>query len=70
VDSAALDPHWLGRVIDDRFVQDIVATGIDPCGENGEYHSFAFEGPFFRQPVSWRLGERRSDGRFAQVDLV
>ena len=70
VDSSALDPEWLGRVIDDQFVRDIVATGIDPCGENGEYHSFAFEGPFFSRPVSWRLGDRRSDGRFAQVDLI
>lgn len=70
VDSSALDPEWLGRVIDDQFVRDIAATGIDPCGENGEYHSFAFAGPFFTRPVRWRLGERRNDGRFAQVDLI
>jgi uncharacterized protein (TIGR00290 family) len=68
VDSAALDPSWLGRVIDERFVRDVAAAGIDSCGENGEYHSFA--GPFFAHPVPWRLGERRSDGRFAQVDLT
>jgi uncharacterized protein (TIGR00290 family) len=70
VDSTALDPSWLGRVIDDGFVRDIASLAIDPCGENGEYHSFAFAGPFFAQPVPWALGERRSDGRFAQVDLV
>jgi uncharacterized protein (TIGR00290 family) len=70
VDSKTLDPRWLGRIIDDQFVHDIVATGIDPCGENGEYHSFAFAGPFFAQRVSWTLGERRNDGRFAQVDLI
>lgn len=70
VDSNALDPRWLGRVIDDQFVEDIVDAGIDPCGENGEYHSFAYAGPFFTQPVQWHLGERRNDGRFAQVDLV
>ena len=70
IDSAALDPRWLGRVIDHEFVRDIVATGIDPCGENGEYHSFAFAGPFFTRPLPWRLGERRSDGRFEQVDLI
>jgi uncharacterized protein (TIGR00290 family) len=70
VDSAALDPSWLGRVIDEQFVHDVAALRIDPCGENGEYHSFAFAGPFFARPVPWRLGERRNDGRFAQVDLL
>lgn len=70
VDSNVLDPRWLGRVIDDQFVEDIVDTGIDPCGENGEYHSFAYAGPFFKQSLQWRLGERRNDGRFAQVDLI
>jgi uncharacterized protein (TIGR00290 family) len=69
VDSAALDPSWLGRVIDEQFVRDIAHQRVDPCGENGEYHSFAFAGPFFTQPVPWRLGDRRNDGRFAQVDL-
>ena len=39
------------------------------CGQNGEYHSFAFAGPFFARPVAWRAGERRDDGRFAQLDL-
>jgi uncharacterized protein (TIGR00290 family) len=70
VDSEALDPRWLGRIIDEQFIEDIVDAGIDPCGENGEYHSFAFAGPFFAQQVQWRLGERRNDGRFAQVDLI
>jgi uncharacterized protein (TIGR00290 family) len=70
VDTSKLDGSWLGRVIDDDFVRDIERTGIDPCGENGEYHSFAFEGPFFTELVAWRLGERRDDGRFDQVDVV
>jgi len=46
------------------------ATGIDPCGENGEYHSFAFPGPFFARPLAWRPGERRDDRRFAQLDVI
>ena len=70
VETAKLDTSWLGRVIDERFVNDIAATGIDPCGENGEYHSFAFSGPFFRSAVPWRAGERRDDGLFAQLDIV
>jgi uncharacterized protein (TIGR00290 family) len=69
VETAKLDRSWLGRVIDADFVRDIAATGIDPCGENGEYHSFAYRGPFFSAAVPWRAGERRDDGRFAQLDL-
>ena len=69
VETAKLDASWLGRVIDDRFMVDVAATDIDPCGENGEYHSFAFSGPFFEVPVPWRAGERRDDGRFAQLDV-
>jgi uncharacterized protein (TIGR00290 family) len=64
-----LDETWLGRIIDERFVRDIGATGIDAAGENGEYHSFAFAGPLFREPVPWRAGERRYDGMFVQLDL-
>ena len=68
-ESEKLDESWLGRVIDERFVRDIASVPIDPCGENGEYHSFAFAGPLFARAVSHTLGERRSDGRFAQLDI-
>jgi len=70
IETAKLDPSWLGRVIDERFVRDIAALAVDPCGENGEYHSFAYAGPFFGVDIPWRAGERRDDGRFAQLDLV
>jgi uncharacterized protein (TIGR00290 family) len=69
-ESKKLDESWLGRVIDDRFVREIAGVPIDPCGENGEYHSFAFAGPLFRWRVAHSLGERRSDGRFVQLDLL
>jgi diphthine-ammonia ligase len=69
-ESAKLDETWLGRVIDEQFARDIASVPIDPCGENGEYHSFAFAGPLFTRPVPHAPGERRSDGRFAQLDLT
>ena len=68
-EDGKLDESWLGRIIDDDFVRDIAALPIDPAGENGEYHSFAFAGPLFRIPVPWQPGERRRDGRFSQLDL-
>ncbi len=70
VERQKLDESWLGRVIDGQFVRDIAGLRVDPCGENGEYHSFAFAGPFFTQPIDWRLGERRDDGRFVQVEVL
>jgi len=70
VDLTRLQPDWLGRIIDERFVDEIRSTGIDPCGENGEYHSFAFDGPTFRAPVEWHAGEVRSETRFSQLDLL
>lgn len=69
-ESEQLDESWLGRIIDEQFARDIASLAIDPCGENGEYHSFAFAGPLFRRPVPHVPGERRSDGRFVQLDLT
>jgi uncharacterized protein (TIGR00290 family) len=65
-----LDEGWLGRIVDERFVADIASAGVDVCGENGEYHSFAYAGPAFREPVMWRAGATRSDGKFIQLDLL
>lgn len=70
VDLARLDESFLGRVIDETFAADIAATGVDVCGENGEFHSFAFAGPVFKSPVAWAAGEQRRDAGFAQLDLV
>jgi uncharacterized protein (TIGR00290 family) len=70
VDLAKLDEAWLGRIVDDRFASEIGTTGADPCGENGEYHSFAFAGPVFKKPLAWIAGERRLDSGFAQLDVT
>jgi uncharacterized protein (TIGR00290 family) len=70
VDLEKLDEDWLGRVTDRAFVRDVAVAGVDACGENGEYHSFAFAGPVFRSPVPWTAGVRRRDGRFAQLDIL
>ena len=70
VDRARLDEGFLGRVIDETFAADIGVTGVDVCGENGEFHSFAFAGPVFESPVGWVAGERREEGGFAQLDLT
>lgn len=56
VDPRKLDASFAGRIIDDEFLKDL-PEGVDPCGENGEFHSFVFDGPLFREPVSFSRGE-------------
>lgn len=47
-----LNEEWIGRIIDEAFIKDIQAIeGVDPCGENGEFHSFVFDGPIFNKKI-------------------
>ena len=55
VNEAYLDPGWLGRTIDAEFVK-TMPDNVDPCGENGEFHSFAFAGPIFKGPLRIKIG--------------
>lgn len=54
--SAFLDESFAGRLIDQEFLQDL-PDGVDPCGENGEFHTFCFDAPYFRNPVAFSVGE-------------
>jgi uncharacterized protein (TIGR00290 family) len=56
VDTQRLSEGHCGRLLDTPFRASLPA-GVDPCGERGEYHSFAFDGPLFRHPVPYVLGE-------------
>ncbi|MDO1450627.1 diphthine--ammonia ligase [Rhodocytophaga aerolata] len=56
VNNQYLDQSFVGRIIDRSFIQDLPDT-VDICGENGEYHSFVYDGPIFQKPVSFSLGE-------------
>jgi len=55
VNEKYLDKSFCGRLIDESFLQDL-PENVDPCGENGEYHSFVYEGPLFRSPVLFQKG--------------
>jgi len=56
VNARLLDKSFAGRVIDYDFLHDL-PDDVDPCGENGEFHSFVFDGPIFNEPISFRIGE-------------
>jgi len=69
VDPKQLDPSFLGRVIDEDFLSRLPA-GVDPCGENGEFHTFVFDGPIFRYPIKLGLGEKVCRDSFWFCDLL
>jgi len=56
VDSKALDRSFAGKTIDEEFISALPAH-VDPCGENGEFHTFVYDGPNFNHPVELSLGE-------------
>jgi len=56
VNGALLDPSFAGRVIDKDFIKDLPGN-VDPCGENGEFHTFCFDAPFFQAPIDYAVGE-------------
>ncbi|MEO8606297.1 MAG: diphthine--ammonia ligase [Chloroflexota bacterium] len=70
VDNQVLDSSFAGRTIDADFLR-ALPEGVDPCGENGEFHSFVFDGPVFSHPIPFTRGELvLRDDRFYYCDLI
>jgi uncharacterized protein (TIGR00290 family) len=69
IDPKQLPVGFAGRDFDENFLADLPA-GVDPCGERGEFHSFAYEGPMFPSPIKIRSGEIVERGGFVFVDLL
>lgn len=57
VDNSRLDDKFLGKVLSIEVVDEIEKSGADICGENGEYHTFTYDGPLFSNPVTFSAGE-------------
>ena len=68
VDATKLDASFAGRTFDRELLKDL-PPGVDPCGENGEFHTFVTDGPIFRTPLACTPGEtvRRGDHIFADL---
>jgi uncharacterized protein (TIGR00290 family) len=69
VDLKALDAGFAGREFDRALLADL-PDRADPCGENGEFHTFAYDGPMFRAPLPVERGEIREIGGFVYADLL
>lgn len=57
VNAKLLDKSFVGRTIDHDFIKDLPQE-VDVCGENGEFHTFVYDGPIFRHPVNFKIGEK------------
>lgn len=69
VDSSQLDPGFIGRAFDPLLLADLPA-GVDPCGENGEFHTFVHAGPVFSQPIAWQPGDVVEREGFVFYDIL
>lgn len=69
VDPKQLDPKFAGRDFDAAFLSELPNT-VDPCGENGEFHTFCYAGPMFGAPISIKVGEVVERSGFVYADLL
>jgi uncharacterized protein (TIGR00290 family) len=68
-DAKILGSDFAGRVIDEAFLA-ALPPQVDPCGENGEFHTFVFDGPNFKRPVAFSKGEIVQRDGFWFCDLL
>ena len=69
IDPKKLDRSFAGRELDAAFFHDL-PEGVDPCGENGEFHTFVFDGPIFRSPIPLTIGPMVERDSFVFCDLT
>jgi uncharacterized protein (TIGR00290 family) len=69
VDPRVLPAEFAGRNFDAQFLKDLPGT-VDPCGENGEFHSFVYQAPGFRHPIDVAVGERVERDGFVFADVI
>jgi uncharacterized protein (TIGR00290 family) len=69
IDTRRLDRSFAGRQFDESLLSSL-PSGIDPCGENGEFHSFVYAGPMFGPEIEIRLGEKVTRDHFVFTDVM
>jgi uncharacterized protein (TIGR00290 family) len=69
VDPGRMDRSFAGRIFD-RSLLAALPSGVDPCGENGEFHTFAYAGPMFRRPITARVGQIEERDGFVFADVL
>jgi uncharacterized protein (TIGR00290 family) len=69
LDPRALDASFAGRAYDERLLAELPAN-VDPCGENGEFHTFVHAGPIFSEPIACEIGEVVQRESFVFCDVL
>lgn len=69
VDPRKIGSEFAGKEFDEEFL-DSLPSNVDPCGENGEFHSFVYDGPIFNSPIQIRIGETVLRDNFYFTDIV
>ncbi len=69
IDPNKLDPSFVGREFDEALLKDL-PPHVDPCGENGEFHTFCYNGPMFTTPIPIRIGRRLEREGFWYADIL
>lgn len=69
VDLKVLPASFAGRDYDEQFLTDL-PSNVDHCGENGEFHTFVYDGPMFRHPIALQAGKLSQRGGFAYADFL
>ncbi|NLP03215.1 MAG: adenosine nucleotide hydrolase, partial [Fibrobacter sp.] len=69
VNCSMMPSEFLGREIDPDLIGELERIGVDPCGENGEYHTFVYDGPLFRKKINLIRGESFSKEKYCFLPL-
>ena len=70
LDLENTNPKWLGQTINHDLIKSFEVSGIDLCGENGEYHTFVSKGPLFKNPVNFQLGNITQTKTHRTIDVL
>jgi len=68
IDPRRLSIDCVGKIFDSEFIASL-PEGIDPCGENGEFHTFVFDSPLFSKAINIKTGELNDEGHYTWIDL-
>lgn len=64
-----LNEDFLGKILDEDLIIDIKKAGSDVCGENGEYHTFVFDGPIFKEKVQFNVIEKKTNEKYGEITI-
>ena len=70
VDTSRMSKEFLGQILSRETADSIEKSGADICGENGEYHTFVFDGPLFSRKINFTVKERLEREKYIVLDLV